>query len=98
MRPTTRTPKKAATTGLRSSATPNRALTPDSRRDEQEVRDSTSESGDDLSRQIENLIVTPASPRSAGSRPRVDSGTSTPTPKKQGRKRSSHRWGQTYDV
>ncbi|EDU50737.1 interferon-induced gtp-binding protein mx [Pyrenophora tritici-repentis] len=100
MRPTIRTTTKPATTSLRSSMTPSRSRTQNSRQDEQERRDATPDAEDELSRQLDNLVVTPPSPASAlvRSRPRVDSGTGTPTPKKQGRRRSPFGWPPKYDV
>ncbi|KAL7771099.1 hypothetical protein CFE70_001041 [Pyrenophora teres f. teres 0-1] len=68
--------------------------------DEQKRRDVKQDSDDELSCQLDNLVVTPPSPVSAPvrSRPRVDSGTATPTPKKQSRRRSPFGWPPSYEV
>ncbi|KAE8822844.1 hypothetical protein PTNB73_09636 [Pyrenophora teres f. teres] len=100
MRPTTRTTTKPATSSIRPSMAPSRSHKPNSRQDEQKRRDVKQDSDDELSCQLDNLVVTPPSPVSAPvrSRPRVDSGTATPTPKKQSRRRSPFGWPPSYEV
>jgi hypothetical protein len=95
MRPTSRTINKPASTAPRST-TSARSLTPNIQLNDERARPVTPEIVDDLASQLDNLVVTPPSAGSGRSRPRVDSVTTTPTPKKQGRKRRE--WPVKYDI
>ncbi|KAF1946345.1 dynamin-1 [Clathrospora elynae] len=98
MQPILRPANKPVSDGPRISVKNTSSLSSDARRNGEEARDATIEAVDNLSSQLDNLVVTPPSSESGHSRRRVDFGTATPKPKKMERKRSPFGWPPKYDI